>query len=326
MANATVSRLGQVNAAGDAVALFLKVFAGEVLTAFEQATIMQGLHTVRTIANGKSASFPATGRITSGYHTPGAELVGTAVNANEKVITIDGLLVAQAFIANIDEAMNHYDVRSIYSAEMGRQLASVYDKNVLQEGILGARENALVTGLPNGYTIQDDGFDSGTLATKAAAFAKAMFTAAQKFDENDVPKEGRVCILRPADYYALVQDTTSINVDWGGQGSYAQGSVVNIAGIRILSSNNVPGTDLSGNTYHGGHFESIFAAPGSQGQTKGLVFHPSGIGTVKLLDLAMESAYDIRRQGTLMVAKYAVGHGWLRPECLIELEGDAPAA
>ena len=36
MANATVSRLGQVNASGAADALFLKVWAGEVLTSFEQ--------------------------------------------------------------------------------------------------------------------------------------------------------------------------------------------------------------------------------------------------------------------------------------------------
>jgi hypothetical protein len=44
------------------------------------------------------------------------------------------------------------------------------------------------------------------------------------------------------------------------------------------------------------------------------------VGTVKLMDLAMESEYDIRRQGTLMVAKYALGHGVLRPSCAIELK------
>lgn len=316
---ATPSRLGQVNAAGDALALFLKVFAGEVLTAFEQATIMMGKHNVRTIAHGKSAQFPATGRISSEYHTPGNELAGLAVNHNEKVISIDGLLVSHAFIANIDEAMNHYDVRSIYSGEMGRQLATVFDKNVIQEGVLGARASALVTGLPNGTVIQDDNFDNATLATRVAAFQDAIFAAAQKLDENDVPAEGRYCLLRPADYYDIVQNADAINKDWGGQGSYAQGSVAYIAGIQILKSNNVPGTDLSGAAYHGGNFGYVAV---TRGQTKGLIFHPSGIGTVKLMDLALESAYDIRRQGTLFVAKYAVGHGWLRPECLIELEGD----
>jgi hypothetical protein len=38
------------------------------------------------------------------------------------------------------------------------------------------------------------------------------------------------------------------------------------------------------------------------------------------MDLAMESEYDIRRQGTLMVAKYAMGHGIIRPACAIELK------
>jgi hypothetical protein len=42
-------------------------------------------------------------------------------------------------------------------------------------------------------------------------------------------------------------------------------------------------------------------------------------GTVKLMDLAMDAQYEPRRQGTFMVAKYAVGHDWLRPECAVEL-------
>jgi len=51
--------------------------------------------------------------------------------------------------------------------------------------------------------------------------------------------------------------------------------------------------------------------------------HPQAMGTVKLLDLASEMEYDIRRQGTLMVSKMAVGHGILRPECLYEIKATA---
>ena len=47
----------------------------------------------------------------------------------------------------------------------------------------------------------------------------------------------------------------------------------------------------------------------------------------KLLDLTTESEYQIERQGTLFVAKYAMGHGILRPECSIAFEGSSvPAA
>ena len=39
----------------------------------------------------------------------------------------------------------------------------------------------------------------------------------------------------------------------------------------------------------------------------------------------MESAYDIRRQGDLMLGKYLVGHGALRPEESIEIRTGAPS-
>ena len=70
MANATVSRIGQVNASGDADALFLKVFAGEVLQSYEQYTVTSDKHMLRSISSGKSAQFPVMGRLSAEYHTP----------------------------------------------------------------------------------------------------------------------------------------------------------------------------------------------------------------------------------------------------------------
>ena len=62
------------------------------------------------------------------------------------------------------------------------------------------------------------------------------------------------------------------------------------------------------------------SAPVDATSTAALVMHKAAVGTVKLMDLAMESDYDIRRQGTLMVAKYAMGHGILRPAAAVELK------
>lgn len=55
MANATVARIGQINQSGDVDALFLKVFAGEVLAMFERKNIMLDKSLIRTISSGKSA-------------------------------------------------------------------------------------------------------------------------------------------------------------------------------------------------------------------------------------------------------------------------------
>ena len=69
--NADLGAPGSVNSAGSRTALFLKVFAGEVLATFEEANVMKALHTIRTISSGKSAQFIVTGAASSRYHTPG---------------------------------------------------------------------------------------------------------------------------------------------------------------------------------------------------------------------------------------------------------------
>ena len=62
MSNYTASRLGEkAGGSADPKELFLKVFAGEVLTAFNTNNIAMPLHRVRTISSGSSAQFPLTG-------------------------------------------------------------------------------------------------------------------------------------------------------------------------------------------------------------------------------------------------------------------------
>lgn len=109
MANANVSHLGQANASGALDALFLKVYSGEVLTSFEQSQVTMDKHFVRTITHGKSASFPVMGRADAYYHTPGEQILGGKVKHNERIITIDDLLISPTFIANIEEAKNRHN-------------------------------------------------------------------------------------------------------------------------------------------------------------------------------------------------------------------------
>lgn len=309
MANATPSRVGQVNQAGDVDAIFLKVYGGEVVASFEKAVKMRPLHMVREIQSGKSAQFPAVGRIGSGYHTPGAEILGSPVSHAEIVIPIDDLLYSDAFIANIDEAKNHYDVRSQYSLEQGRELAKVYDQNVARNIMLASRAASTITGQEGGTELTNAAY-----STDGSVLASGIFAAAQSLDENFVPEDDRYCAVKPAQYNLLVQTTDVINRDWGGMGVYSEGSVLKVAGVHILKHAILPFQNDSANTDIPTAYRGDFSA------VVGMVWHKSAAATVQLLGLGLESEYDIRRQGTLMVAKYAVGHGFLRPESAVTLK------
>lgn len=315
MSNANPSGIGLVNNAGTADALFLKQFSGEVLTSFEQATVTADKQMVRTIANGKSAQFPVMGRSSAAYHTPGAEITGTDINHNEKVITINDLLLSSHFISNIEEAKNHYDVRSVYSSEMGRALAFQMDKHVLQTMAQAAAASA---------NVGDSGYASGTIITDADSNTNAdsligsIFDAAEALDDAYVPSEGRFCFLKPEQYYLLANASKAVNVDFSGQGSIANGNVVQIAGINLVKTPHLPTSNITGTGVDAGGAGGRQAVAAAN--TTALIAHTSAVGTVKLMDLAVESEYDIRRQGTLMVAKYAMGHGVLRPEAAVQIQ------
>ena len=346
----TPSRVGQINSAGDVDALFLKKFAGEILTTFEENNVFKNLHTMRTIENGKSAQFPVTGIASASYYTPGQNIADSGnsylsdIKKNEVVITIDDVLLASTFLSSIDDLKNHYDIRSVYANELGKALAVRFDTAIAKVFIAAARSAATITGGKDGGvldvsanamgSIADGSDDADNTDPTGAELIAALFTAAQALDENDVPADGRFCVLRPQEYYklitggsgSLVISTSAANKDVGGSGSLASGTVPQVAGIDIYKSTHIPSTDLSGTaTGDGAASNDVFGGSGSGyngnfTNSLGIVAHPSAVGTVKLLDLATESEYQIERQGTLFIAKYAMGHGVLRPEAAIELQ------
>ena len=342
------SRVGLVEGGSDNNALFLKKFSGEILQTFEESNVFKALHTIRTIESGKSAQFPVTGIASAAYHTPGENIADggnsylSDIKKTEKVINIDQMLIASTFLANIDDVKNHYDIRSVYANELGKALAVRFDTALAKVFIAASRDSANLSqvGKSGGQLdVANNDFSApdtpGTVAaTTGADLVAAFFTAAQKLDENDVPSDGRFCVLRPQEYYKLVTGADSsnsfnllsaVNSDIGGQGSIAQGTVPQIAGISIYKSNHIPSTDLSStSTGDGAASNDVFGGSGvgyngDFRNSLGIVSHSAAVGTVKLLDLATESEYQIERQGTLFVAKYAMGHGVLRPECAIEL-------
>lgn len=316
MADATASRLGDINSAGTPFdELFLKVWSGMVLEAYNKSQVTEGRHIVRTIASGKSAQFPATGLVSAGFHTAGDELETTPgfqeVNANERVIAIDGLLVAPIFVDVLDEAMNHYDVRRIYTTQQGEALANEADQRVLRSFVAASRTSTpTVTGLPGG-----DRITGATIGTDASVLKAGIYDAAEDLDEHNIPQSGRSFFVAPAQYYLLLQDGEFLDRDFsdGSNGNRSGAVMLRASGFEVVKTNNLPSTNDTSDTSLPSELRLNYTT------TVAVLGHMSAAGTVKLIGLKFESEYDINRQGTILVAKYAQGHNFLRPEAAVEL-------
>ena len=319
MANSTPSSPGQNLLAGDTKALMLELFGGEVLTAFQTKVMFRDKHQVKTLSNGKLFRFPAIWRTTVGYHVPGVEITGSQIPHTEIKVSPDDKLVSSVFVSDIDEILNHFDLRAPYSEELGAALARAYDKNVQRTIIRAARGGALFTGDQGGSILTDIGF-----ATDAAKLFDGISLAKETMDSKDVDVVGSpvYAALGTAMWYLMARSDRNLNRDRnGGSASDRSHTLTTIDDVQIMKSNNTPFGQDSVTT-------PLDAASGltiptkyriNATNTQAIVWTPYAAATAEVQGLSSQVVDQPEKQGTLMLARLTTGSDPLRTKCAVEL-------
>lgn len=321
MANVTIANPmsinGQATTDADKLALALKVFSGETLTAFQRTSVTSGRVMERTIASGKSAQFPVFGRTKAHYLKAGQNLddLRENIKQNERVIKLDGLLTADTLIFDLDEFIAHYDFRSPYAAELGNALAISHDASVLAElakEALNTQENVEGNGKGGVITTTLDAGVVGINKQTGLAIYQTLLEAKAKMSKNYVPATERYAYLDPEYHSALASAVEFLNRDYGASGTILEGNVIRLAGFDILECPHiVRGGDDNANVIQGeGHvFPTEYAD-----KHPIIICHKTAAGVLRLKNLSMETGRRIEFQADQMIAKMAVGMGGLRPE------------
>ena len=373
---ADLTRPGRSNGGtSDARELYLKLFSGEMFKGFQRNTIARDLIMKRTLKNGKSLQFIYTGRTSAEFHTPGNSILGNSDQAPpvaEKTITCDQLLISSAFLYELDEVLSHYDLRSEVSRKIGYALAEKYDRLIFRAISRGARKASPVSMSnfeePGGTQIRvgtaadaDDALDDAKLVT-------AFYDAAAALDEKGVSQDGRVAVINPRQYYALIQGASSnglINRDVQGTSLQSGEGVVEIAGIKIYKSMNVPFFSKYGTKYapssnptaatdpatvsptNTGDFvdvdiedgrNSVTGIENEYGQASnfanscGLIFQREAAGCVEAIAPQVQVTsgdVSVIYQGDVILGRLAMGADYVNPAACVELyagTATAPAA
>ena len=362
---AQLTRTGQTNGTGDARSLYLKLFSGEMFKGFQNNTIARDLVMKRVLKNGKSLQFIYTGRTSAEYHTPGNSILGDSKGAPpvaEKTITCDDLLISSAFVYELDEVLSHYDLRSEISRKIGYALAEKYDRLIFRALAKGARQASPVQGNATNSMEEPGGtqIEVGATADKAfdsTSLVNAFYNAAAALDEKGVSQDGRVGVLNPRQYYALIQQTGDnglINRDSQGGALQSGQGVVEIAGIKIYKSMNIPfmgnygvqyggttGVDDPGNTgdfvgsnsalEDGGGVTGMNNNYGEQNAfdtSCGLIFQREGAGVVEAIAPQVQVTsgdVSVIYQGDVILGRLAMGADFLNPACCVELHATSTA-
>ena len=362
---ASLTRTGQSNATGSARALYLKLFSGEMFKGFQRNTIARDLVMKRTLSNGKSLQFIYTGRTKAEYHTPGNSILGNSDGAPpvaEKTITCDDLLISSAFVYELDETLSHYDLRGEISKKIGYALAEKYDRLIFRQIAKGARVASPITKSgfvePGGTQIRVGTNAQASDAYVPASLINAFYDAAAALDEKGVSTEGRVAVLNPRQYYELIQNVGSsglINRDESGDALQSGNGIIEIAGIKIFKSMNIPFFGNYGTKYGSasatnpgitspgnvGSFigegaedgrASVTGINNNYGNTSdfanscGLIFQKEGAGVVEAIGPQVQVTsgdVSVVYQGDVILGRLAMGADFLNPAACVELVAGA---
>ena len=361
---AKLTRPGSLNGGTDPRALYLKLFSGEMFKGFQHNAIARDLVMKRTLKNGKSLQFVYTGHTKAEFHTPGNSIMGNSDGAPpvaEKTITCDDLLISSAFVYELDETLAHYELRGEISKKIGYALAQKYDRLIFRAIAKGARQASPITksgfAEPGGTQIRV-GTGNATEAYDAAKLVDAFYDAAAALDEKGVSSDGRVAVLNPRQYYSLINTVSSgvitsglINRDAQGTALQSGQGVVEIAGIKIYKSMNIPFFGSYGTKYgtasatnpgitspgNVGSFvgetaedarASVTGINGNYGNATdfanscGLIFQKEAAGVVEAIGPQVQVTsgdVSVVYQGDVILGRLAMGADFLNPAACVEL-------
>ena len=356
-----LTRPGQNNSTGDARALYLKLFSGEMFKGFQHNAIARDLVMKRTLTNGKSLQFVYTGHTKAEYHVPGNSIPGNTDGAPpvaEKTITIDDLLISSAFVYELDETLAHYELRGEISKKIGYALAQKYDRLIFRAIAKGARQASPITKSgfvePGGTQIRVGTNNQASDAYVPASLINAFYDAAAALDEKGVSSEGRVAVLNPRQYYELIQGVGSnglINRDTQGTALQSGQGIIEIAGIKIYKSMNIPFFGSYGTKYGSasatnpgvtspGNVGSFVGETAEDGRASvtginnnygnasdfanscGLIFQKEGAGVVESIGPQVQITsgdVSVVYQGDVILGRLAMGADFLNPAACVEL-------
>ena len=253
-------------------------------------------------------------------------------------------------------------MRSEISRKIGYALAEKYDRLAFRAVTRGARAASPITKTnfvePGGTQIrvgshatnQSDAYDASNLVN-------AFYDASAALDEKGVSTDGRVGVLNSRQYYELIQqvgDNGLVNRDAQGTSRQKGNGIVDIAGIKIYKSMNIPFLGKYGTAYGGttgvtaptnvGDFVSVTPEDASGAQTGikndygtnaelgtkscGLIFQKEAAGIVEAIGPSVQVTkgdVSVIYQGDVILGRLSCGCDYVNPAAAVELHIGATA-
>jgi hypothetical protein len=261
--------------------LWLPLWSGEVINAYDQFNMFENMITTKSIASGYSYEFPMTGTVDlQASWDAGEELLGGSSTSTSFKVQLDKRPMAAHFECdNIDMLVTQWDYRSELARQAGLQLANTRDKQIA----VALTAAAAVPQIANDARgLAAAAFQAPASISTSVVAASCTETEALKVlqeienylvtcQENDIAVTDVYCVVTPkvfqviralgiprsgAQAAAYVAGTYANTPLFSGSDDYNAGAGIGIGmnqmtdmldymGVKIVKTNHLPKTNLN---------------------------------------------------------------------------------
>lgn len=278
---------------GDVLELAIEEFTGEVEQVLARRSVLEGWLNIRPVKGTTTLTNYSVGDAGLQVLQPGVTPDGQDADFSKASVTIDTVILARHVLPLLDVFQTSFDARKELALAQGQRIAKFRDEAFFIQAI----KAALLAASPYGSS----GHEGGTQATIAtadrsdpAAIYASLANLFAQMEEKDVDpsQDDIVLVLRPTDFYALMQAEQIINGQYvTAAGTKQDGFIFKAFGVPVVRSNNFPAgknitnhelsNSRNSNAYNGDFTDVVAAA-----------FSPRALLAGETISLTSEVFYD----------------------------------
>jgi len=336
--------------------LWLPLWSGEVINAYDEYNIFENLVTTKSLTGGFSYEFPVTGTVAlNPSWDAGEELIGGDSSSTTFKVNLDKRPMAAHFETdNVDLLVTQWDYRSELARQAGLTLANTRDKQIISALIAAGCVAPLVSD-PRGIAVANmpvpkvvstqtalgvGGAVSACTDTVGLEILQQIENYLVFMQEQNYPIQTVYCAVPPKVFQVIRamgvprandkfanKPLFTAGDDYGGAGASISVGMnmltdsLDYMGVKIIKTNHIPRTDLAVGQ---AKYNLTVATAGVD--IFGIIFQPEAIAGLSLMGMKVDTVQDVRRNTQFTVASMLKGTGVIRPELCQLLVGTTSVA
>lgn len=238
MSQINLTSPAQIEGSGARDALLIDRFLGEVDETLERKSIMRSfVPTITLVGTDTFMKKRIGGAVVAGVQ-PGSTPQAEKLQFSNKTVSVDTVILARSAVFKLEDIQNDFNALAKIASEQGKKHAKIYDQAFFIKGLKGA--DAAAPNLTDWSSGSSVTLDAGGDETDPDKVVDHLIELVSDMKTKDVEMSDMTLFINPTLEGTLLKAKYLSRLDMAGTASVEEYRLDQIAGLRVMVTNNLP--------------------------------------------------------------------------------------